>query len=116
VTVTHAPAGRHEPAGPSFEGSVVIDIGGDVGALVVYTEPSWAGRELEIRALAGRVPVTHTSVRERRLPGGTVFAAVFPTLSAGTYRLPAGRVVVRPGAVTEVHVDAPPDKKEATDA
>jgi len=99
------------PAGASFEGSVVIDIGGRVGALVVYTDAAVAGLEIEVTPTDGAGPPTHTAVRERRLPRGTRFAAVFPALPAGSYRLPPigsapGRdVTVGPGRVTEVHLN-----------
>ena len=111
------------PEGPlaaSFEGSVIIDIGGDVGALVVYADATERGRELEITPEDGGCP-THTSIRERVLPGGTVDAAVFPALRAGRYRVPArGRcqgteITVRPGAVIELDLRFPSYRKEALD-
>jgi len=106
------------PAGASFEGSVVIDIGGRVGALVVYTEEALRGLEIEVTPTDVAGPPTHTSVRERRLPKGSRFAAVFPALSAGTYRLPSvgsalsREVTVRPARVTEVNLNP----KEAVNA
>lgn len=110
------PADHHgltaeQPAGASFEGSVVIDIGGPVGALVVYTAEAALGLEIEVTPADGAGPPTHTSVRERRLPQGSRFAAVFPALPAGTYRLPAvgpapsRDVTVRPARVTEVNLN-----------
>ena len=64
--------------------SVVLDIGQDIGALVIYTGPELRGREIEVspRSFANRV---HVEVLERRINGRPVFAAVFPGLRAGDY-------------------------------
>ncbi len=64
--------------------SIVLDIGRDVGALVIYTEAALHGREIEVspRGSAARV---HVEVLERRINGRPVFAAVFPGLRAGDY-------------------------------
>jgi hypothetical protein len=69
--------------GPSYAGSVVLDIGGDTGALVIHTGSGMLGREIEV---SGPV-ATHSVVRERLIPGGVRYAAVFPGLPAGSYRL-----------------------------
>lgn len=75
-----------EPASypPSREGSVVVDIGGDVGALIIDTPPDLVGAEIEI-SLDGGARRTHVAVRERRGDGPVQHAAVFPALVAGTY-------------------------------
>jgi hypothetical protein len=87
----------------SFDGSVVVDIGGDVGALVIYTANALAGSEIEITPVGGG-PHTHTAVRERQLKNGITHAAVFPRLPAGDYLLPGrGPVTVEGGSITEVH-------------
>jgi|HubBroStandDraft_1064217.scaffolds.fasta_scaffold83202_3 hypothetical protein len=83
---TQAAAGEARLA-PSTVGSVVLDVGGDVGALVVPALAEQCGQEIELVPEVDSVPLTHTEVRERRLPGGTVYAAVFPGVSAGDYRL-----------------------------
>jgi hypothetical protein len=64
--------------------TVVLDIGQDVGALVIYTEAALRGREIEVspRGTTARV---HVEVLERRINGRPVFAAVFPGLRAGDY-------------------------------
>jgi hypothetical protein len=106
------------PGGPSLEGSVVIDIGGSVGALLVYTDEAVLGLEIEVTPTDVGGPPTHTAVRERQLPLGSRFAAVFPALPAGTYRLPSvgsapsRDVTVRPARVTEVNLNP----KEAVNA
>jgi hypothetical protein len=92
---------------PSTEGSVVMEVGGDVGALVVYTGDGLAGHEIELARRGERVQFVHTEVRERRLPDGAIFAGVFPALPAGAYTLlavkqfPAIDVDVEGGRVAE---------------
>ncbi len=116
---------------------MVLDIGGDIGALILMTGPDLLLAEIEItrvdggpvpghehangeqhheqhqhehdgdehqhqhggdrhghvggrdRPVAGGVPVdaprTHVAVRERRGPGGSRFAAIYPELRRGDY-------------------------------
>ena len=73
--------------GPSHDGSVVLDIGGDTGALVLHTDERLLGRELEIECLSEDRPRTHTAVRARELGTGRFFAAVYPSVQKGRYRL-----------------------------
>jgi hypothetical protein len=96
----------HEHAyGPSETGSVVLDLGGDTGALIIYTGPDLHGREIEVsREGAGR---THSAVRERRVRDGSFHSAVYPDLTAGVYTVwwdddtPAGEVSVHGGGIAE---------------
>jgi len=90
---------RHRERPPSE--SVVIDIGGTIGALVVNTPEALDGAEIEICPV-GTTTRSHTIVRPRELPGGgTVYAGVFPSLPAGDYvLLPYGSRPESP-----VHVD-----------
>jgi hypothetical protein len=64
--------------------TVVLDIGQDIGALIIYAEAELHGREIEVspRGSAARV---HVEVLERRINARPVFAAVFPGLRAGDY-------------------------------
>ena len=88
--------------------NVVLDIGGDVGALVIYTDPQLSGQEIEIRRTGDDGPKAHTEVHPRRLGDAGVHAAVFAALIAGEYDLwppgVAGPVSVRidGGRVTEL--------------
>ena len=99
---------HHPHLPPSTEGSVVMEVGGDIGALVVYTPDALAGLEIEILRRGDDHPFVHTEVRERRLPEGSIFAAVFPTVPAGDYTLipvaalPALDVSVEGGRVAEL--------------
>lgn len=95
---------------PSHAGSVVLDVGGEIGALVVYVDAGLAGDEIQIRPAGDPHGGhhTHTDVRERRLGQLIVHAAVFASLPAGDYELdaPGGgaprRVTITGGAVAEV--------------
>jgi hypothetical protein len=94
--------------GPSHVGSVVLDLGADVGALVLDAPAALAGREIEISpACEGQeAHRTHSMVRERRTGGGVSYAAVYPGLRADDYTIwhdavtPAGTVTVGGGRVT----------------
>jgi len=101
----------HEPAlGPSTSGSVVLELGPGVGALVLHTPPELDGAEIEIslwtKASDPPAERTHSQVRQRITPGGTKFAAVYPNLVQGQYTIwrnpttPAMTVTVDGGRVT----------------
>jgi hypothetical protein len=72
---------------PSPAGSVILEIGGDIGAAVVITTAKMVGAEIEIRREGGQWTGSHVAVLERRVEGGPIFAAVFPSLPAGAYQL-----------------------------
>ena len=92
------------PPPPSYEGSVVMDIGGDIGGLVIYTPDDLVGQEIEIHVEGEVRPNSHTAVRERRLGRRTLYAGVFGSLPSGRYTLPDGEpVTVAGGRITEVH-------------
>lgn len=100
--------------GPSDDATVVLDIGGDVGALIIVTGPELLGTEIDISPLDATaedvfqaehphhhgdgevhshdhphgpdgVPRTHVAVRERRGAGTSRFAAIYPGLREGRY-------------------------------
>jgi hypothetical protein len=72
------------------QGSVLLDIGGDVGALVVLAPESMVGREVEI-APEGEpfqaVHRPHVAVVHRPVGGRAVASMVFPELRSGRYAL-----------------------------
>ncbi len=91
------------------QGPVVVDVGGDVGALVLRTDARLAGAEIEISPLDRPGERSHVAVLSRGAgPHGEVFAAVYPALREGSYVLwqpdgaPTAPVHVRGGAVTDV--------------
>jgi hypothetical protein len=74
----------HEHAlGPSFSGSVVLELGPGIGALILHTPPELDGAEIEISR--DDCPRTHSQVRPRRTANGTQYAAVYPSLAEGQY-------------------------------
>lgn len=76
----------HSHAG---QGAVVLDIGGDIGALVVSMPAAMNGVEVEIRpvdvALSAAAP--HVAVIGRPSHTGVSYSLVFPALRQGTYKL-----------------------------
>jgi hypothetical protein len=91
---------------PSWDGSVVLDIGNDVGALVLHTSVEWLGREIDLIPDDRSIPHTHSAVRERRLPNGSSYAAVYPQLQEGHYTVEGSRqrLVIVGGRVTEIEL------------
>jgi hypothetical protein len=69
------------------EGPTVLDIGDDVGALVLYTSAEMVGAEIEISPDGDPHHRQHVAVHARRSPGGTAYAAVYYGLAAGCYEL-----------------------------
>jgi len=95
---------------PSHSGgsAAVLDIGGDKGALVIYSDAEMLGEEIEI-CFSGKLETRcHNVVRARRRLTDVVYAAVFPTLSEGEYDIlddsgiPTRQVSVAGGSVAEV--------------
>ena len=95
----------HHQTGPTGPGSVLLELGENIGALILDTPPELAGQEIEISSAAGG-PRTHSLVRERHTAAGTSHAAVYPNLPAATYTIwhpngtPAGQVTIKGGQAT----------------
>ncbi|MBV9132921.1 MAG: phospholipase [Chloroflexi bacterium] len=86
---------------------VVLDIGGDVGALVLYTSPALHGHEIEVAPLGSDARRVHSAVLERSIGGRTVYAAVYPELQAGDYEVccaDSTTFTIVGGAVSEVRI------------
>jgi hypothetical protein len=66
---------------------VVLEIGGDLGALIVYTDPHMHGREIEISPAGEDSSRSHKDVLERGEAGRVAFTAVFDRLQQGSYTL-----------------------------
>jgi hypothetical protein len=86
------------------QGSVMLDIGGDVGALVISTPPSMVGVEIEIAPVGGASSRDHghdhghghghghghrphVAVVDRPVTDGHQPSLVFPDLVEGSYEL-----------------------------
>jgi len=93
------------------EGAPVLDIGGDIGAVVVYLATVPDGGELEACPVGDRRRRFHTGVHLRRIGGHERPVAVYPEVREGDYDIldaalePVARVRVTGGAVTELRLD-----------
>jgi hypothetical protein len=114
--------------GPSYDGTVMLDIGGDRGALIIMTGPDLHLAEIELSPVGderAHTPVqphdhgdghahthahphrTHVAVRERRGPTGIRYAAIYPSLTEGEYTVwdldgtPRDTVRITGGEVTQ---------------
>ena len=90
---------------PENVDNLILDIGADTGALIIHAAADLDQAEIEISPAGSKQARTHNIVRRREAVSGTVYAAVFPALSAGDYVVwrdaasPAGTVSVRGGRV-----------------
>lgn len=106
--------------GPSHEGSVVLNIGGSIGALVLHTDEDLNGVEIDIHGVSAGTISTHSLVRPRELPQLTAYAAVYPDLPAGRYLVvgTAGHLdqdfVIDGGRVTELDWHGAEDRRPRT--
>jgi hypothetical protein len=87
---------------------VVLDIGGDIGALIIYTGPERRGDEIELSPIEHDTHRFHNQVHERRIGELTEFSAIYPEIRAGEYTIwgddntPAGVVTIVGGEVSTV--------------
>jgi hypothetical protein len=89
--------------------ALVLDIGGDIGALIVFTDETCLGKEIDLTpAGVPRSHHVHTMVRRRRAVARDVVAGVYPHVPQGIYTVwglegtgPLGRVAVAGGRVSE---------------
>jgi hypothetical protein len=112
---THARGHAHgftaEPAQvPAPDSSPVLDIGGEVGALVVYLPTQPPSGEIEAAPVDRPAARFHTGVHYRSvgLGSGMAWTAVFPEVVEGSYHLlapdgsPLVRLAVAGGTVHEL--------------
>jgi hypothetical protein len=87
---------------------VVLDIGGDLGALIVHTDAGMVGAEVEISATGEDGHRSHKDVLEREINGRPAYTAVFDKIRQGTYTLwvedlaREREVLVTGGAISEL--------------
>jgi hypothetical protein len=99
---------HHAHAHQPHSEPVVLEIGGELGALVVYADAALLHDEIEISPAGENARRSHKDVLERVLGVRSVYAAVFDRLPAGTYTLwhnglPGVRdVTVSAGGIAEV--------------
>jgi hypothetical protein len=87
---------------------VVLDIGGNIGALIIYTDAGRDGEEIELSRAEPGAKRFHNQVHERRFNGQALFAAVYPEIEEGEYHIwgegpePAETVLIRGGEIAEL--------------
>lgn len=97
----------HHTSAPSTEGSVVLDIGEDTGAVIIHTGPEHDGLEIEVSPVHDPAHRTHAAVRPRHLTDRVIHCLLIAQLEAGEYTVwrdastPHGTVSVNGGAVAE---------------
>lgn len=107
--MTNSPS-HHHIHGPSAPASVVLDIGGTIGALILEADATHLGLEIEISPMrqdddAPEPARTHSMVRERHTVPPT-YDAVYPDLTEGEYTVwrdpetPAGTVTIIGGRIS----------------
>lgn len=88
----------------------MLDIGGNVGALVVYLAGPLPGEELEACPAGHLERRFHTGVHRWKRADDEVYVAVFPHVLAGLYEVldersaPIARIEVAGGHVSELHL------------
>lgn len=87
--------------------SVALDIGPGLGALVIYPDERFRGREIEVSRVDGNGRKVHTGVHERTTRTGSLLTAIFGSLPAADYIVwddesNAASVTVPEGAIAEL--------------
>jgi hypothetical protein len=86
--------------------NAVLDIGEDIGALVIYTSQEMLGKEIEVCTKVNNAQKIHTAVLERKVNGHTMFAALFLALPQGDYvtlSTPSSEITIVGGQVAELN-------------
>ncbi len=95
-------------AGWVHTGHAVLDIGDDIGALIIHSRPELCGRQIDVSPKGRTWQRTHTDVLERRTNGYSRFAALFLSLPAEDYIIwsdnsrPVGEITIAGGQVAEI--------------
>ena len=86
----------------------MLELGGEIGAVILHTNPELHGQEIEISPDGDDHERSHKEVLERSAGGRPDFTAVFDGVRAGTYTLWVGGraqsrgVKVAGGRITQV--------------
>jgi hypothetical protein len=98
-----------EPVARPHPEHVVLEIGGEIGALVVHAEPHELDLQIEICPSGQEQGKrAHQHILERPMPVQTMYAAVFTGLRQGSYTLLTHdqvretEVMIRGGEVTTI--------------
>ena len=97
----------HHTMAPSGQGTVVLNIGAGIGALIINTPGRLHGHEIEVSPVTDPAARQHAAVRARYVGSGVSFAVVIDNLPAGRYTVwrdpvtPLDEVDVPGGGVAE---------------
>jgi len=117
MSTHHSHVAHDEPApvdavaGQASSASVMLDIGGGRGALVIYPEERYRHQEIEISRTDGSSRRVHTGVHDRATTAGMVLTAVFGSLAEGKYVVwvddttQGPTIAVSDGSVTELRLN-----------
>jgi hypothetical protein len=98
---------HHHTMTPSGQGTVLLNIGDGVGALVIHTPAGLHGHEIEVSPVADPAVRTHAAVRARYVRGGVCWSVVIDNLPEGRYVVwrdpvtPLDEIDVQGGSVAE---------------
>ena len=98
---------HHHTLAPSGQGTVVLNIGAGIGALVIHTPGNLHGHEIEVSPVTDPEARTHAAVRARYVRSGVLWSVVIDSLAEGRYVIwrdpvtPLAEVDVTGGFVTE---------------
>jgi hypothetical protein len=92
---------HHHTMAPSGQGTVVLNIGAGIGAIVIHTPGSLHGAEIEVSPVDDPARRTHAAVRARYVRSGVCWSEVIDSLPEGRYVI--WRDPVTPLAEVDVH-------------
>jgi hypothetical protein len=76
---------NHHTMAPSGQGTVMLNIGAGIGALIIHTPAARHGDEIEVSPVADPGTRTHAAVRARYVRGGVCWSVVIDGLPEGRY-------------------------------
>ncbi len=115
---SHTGGGHEDYSARPHPETVVLDIGGDLGALIIHAQAGLHGTEVEISPRGEDASRSHKEVLERRMGDRPAFTAVFDRLASGRYTLwvnntPRVREVqIMGGEITELDWSGSPPGEE----
>jgi hypothetical protein len=98
---SHAHPHTHHTLAPSGQGTVMLNIGAGIGALIIHTPGRLHGHEIEVSPVGDPALRTHAAVRARYVHGGVSWSVVIDSLPPGRY------VVWRDPVTPMTEVDVP---------
>ncbi|GLY00312.1 MULTISPECIES: hypothetical protein [Actinoplanes] len=105
--MSHEHHHHHHTYAPSGQGTVMLNIGGAIGALIINTPARLQGHEIEVSPVDDPAHRTHAAVRARYVRTGVTYCLVIDSLPEGRYVIwrdpvtPLAEVDVHGGAVAE---------------